>query len=80
MFDYAGGYDSVTDCLGGSADMLPPGDYGTSDPFTNLIGTPLNGRWTLSVTDLWGADNGYIFDWSISFNARNVEDCSSPLI
>ncbi|MCU0673282.1 MAG: hypothetical protein MUE69_10875 [Myxococcota bacterium] len=80
MFDYAGGYDSVTDCLGGTADMLPPGDYSTSDPFTNLIGTPLNGRWTLSVTDLWGADNGYIFDWSISFNARNVEDCSSPLI
>ncbi|MCB9616974.1 MAG: hypothetical protein H6721_20890 [Sandaracinus sp.] len=83
MFTYANGtgpMDSVTDCNGGTADMLPPGDYGTSTPFTNLIGTPMNGRWTLSVTDLWGIDNGYIFDWSITFNARNVEDCSSPLI
>ncbi|HJK92569.1 MAG TPA: hypothetical protein RMH85_11155 [Polyangiaceae bacterium LLY-WYZ-15_(1-7)] len=83
MFDYAnagGAVDSVPDCSGGTADSLPPGDYGTSDPWTNLVGTPMNGTWTLSVTDLWGADNGYIFEWSITFNSRNVEDCSSPLI
>lgn len=83
MLDYAnsgGALDSVATCTGGTAQMMPPGDYSAADSWGNLIGTPLNGRWTLSVTDLWGADDGYIFDWSITFNARNVDDCQTPLI
>ncbi len=86
MLEYAnngGSLDSAPACnslFGEDADMMPPGDYQASDSFNNLIGTPLNGEWTLSVTDLWGIDNGYIFDWSITFSAANVEDCSSPLI
>ncbi|MCA9605899.1 MAG: hypothetical protein KC619_09915 [Myxococcales bacterium] len=84
MLDYANGggaMDSAATCTGfGTADMMPPGDYAAADPWTNLLGAPLNGTWTLSVTDLWPIDNGYIFDWSISFNPTTVEDCSSPLI
>jgi hypothetical protein len=84
MLDYAnagGAMDSAPDCLfGGDTDMMPPGDYSAADDWNNLIGSPLNGNWTLSVTDLWGSDNGYIFDWSISFDPVTVEDCSSPLI
>ncbi|MCB9596118.1 MAG: hypothetical protein H6719_25575 [Sandaracinaceae bacterium] len=83
MLDYAnagGRMDSATTCNGTTADMMPPGDYSASDPWTNLIGAPLNGDWTLSVTDLWPIDNGYIFEWSISFDPVTVEDCSSPLI
>ena len=59
---------------------MPPGDYQSAENWSNLIGAPLNGEWTLSVTDLWGSDNGYIFEWSITFDANTVEDCSSPLI
>jgi hypothetical protein len=83
MLDYANGggaLDTTPDCNGGTVDMMPPGNYDAADDWRNLIGTPMNGRWTLSVTDLWGIDNGYIFDWSITFNARNVADCASPLI
>ncbi|MEM9071391.1 MAG: proprotein convertase P-domain-containing protein [Myxococcota bacterium] len=84
MLEYANGggaLNSAPSCSGfGDADMMPPGDYSSADDWSNLIGAPLNGEWTLSVTDLWPADNGYIFEWSISFNPRTVEDCSSPLI
>ncbi|MEO1713721.1 MAG: proprotein convertase P-domain-containing protein, partial [Bacteroidota bacterium] len=47
---------------------LPAGDYNSADPLTNLLGCPLNGEWTISVQDLWGVDNGFIFSWSINFN------------
>ena len=46
---------------------LPQGDYNTFDNMSNLIGCPLNGEWTISVQDLWGIDNGWIFSWSINF-------------
>ena len=84
MLDYANGggaMDSASSCLfGSSVDMMPEGDYQAADPWENLIGAPLNGDWTLSVTDLWPIDNGYIFEWSVTFDPTTVEDCSSPLI
>jgi hypothetical protein len=83
MLDYAnsgGAMDTAPSCLFGDVDMMPPGDYSAADDWSALIGAPLNGDWTLSVTDLWPIDNGYIFDWSISFDPTTVEDCSSPLI
>ena len=46
---------------------LPPQDYESFDPLTDFLGCPLNGEWTISVQDLWGVDNGYIFEWSITF-------------
>ena len=73
--------DSAPSCLGfGDVEMMPPGDYSAADDWSLLLGSPLNGDWTLSVTDLWPIDNGYIFDWSISFDPASVVDCSSPLI
>ncbi|MDZ4824807.1 MAG: gliding motility-associated C-terminal domain-containing protein [Flavobacteriales bacterium] len=44
------------------------GTYESVQPFTNLIGCPLNGTWTIEVCDLWGVDNGFIFDWSVQFD------------
>lgn len=52
--------------LGGSG-TIPAGNYSTFDPISNLIGCPLNGEWTIGVTDFWPADNGFIFNWSIKF-------------
>lgn len=53
---------------------LPPGDYSTFDPISDLIGCPLNGEWTIGVTDLWPADNGFIFNWSIQFQSLLYPD------
>ncbi len=52
--------------LGGMG-TLPSGDYSPFDPFSDLIGCPLNGEWTITATDLWPIDNGFIFNWSIKF-------------
>lgn len=46
---------------------LPEGTYKPFQPLTNFLGCPLNGDWTIQVTDLWQIDNGYIFSWSIEF-------------
>jgi hypothetical protein len=48
---------------------LPSGTYNSVDPFTNLIGCPLNGAWIVEVCDLWGSDDGWIFDWSVNFDS-----------
>lgn len=47
---------------------LPEDDYASFEPLDNLIGCPLNGEWVLTVTDLWGSDNGWLFGWSINFD------------
>ncbi|SCX87763.1 gliding motility-associated C-terminal domain-containing protein [Nonlabens sp. Hel1_33_55] len=47
---------------------LPAGSYMPSDPFSNFIGSSLNGRWCLSVTDNVLLDNGYIFEWGLNFD------------
>jgi len=36
-----------------------------ANPLSGLIGCPLNGSWTLQITDDWGSDNGYLFNWSM---------------
>jgi subtilisin-like proprotein convertase family protein len=48
---------------------LPAGSYAPRQSFFGLLGTSLNGAWTLKVTDNFSQDNGYIFDWAISLQA-----------
>lgn len=45
---------------------LPQGSYDSFDPLSNLLGSTLNGNWTIEVTDQYSLDNGYIFYWNIS--------------
>ncbi len=62
---------------------LPPGDYSTFDPISDLVGCPLNGEWTIGVTDYWAADNGYIFNWSILFQESlypNIETFATQFV
>lgn len=53
---------------------LIPGTYSSVQPFSNLIGCPLNGTWTFTSLDLWGADNGFLCNWSINFNPDIIPD------
>lgn len=46
-----------------NGNALEPGDYSPVQPFTELIGCPVNGAWTVRITDLWAADNGYLCNW-----------------
>mgnify|MGYP000197162666 CR=1 FL=1 len=49
---------------------LPSGSYQPYEGFDNFIGAPLNGGWTITVTDHIPNNNGYIFDWSIVLQAN----------
>lgn len=56
-----------------SVSTLPAGDYSPYQSFSNLIGCPLNGVWTLVITDNWSSDDGYLMGWSIDFDADNAD-------
>ncbi|WP_430403624.1 PKD domain-containing protein [Fluviicola sp.] len=55
---------------------ITPGNYMPVNSFANLIGCPLNGNWTIQVTDHLAVDNGYIFNWDINFNASLLSAAS----
>lgn len=53
---------------------LPPGDYTSVEPLTDLLGCPMNGDWTITVTDNFAIDDGFIFDWNVNFNGVGSND------
>ncbi|MDB4533889.1 gliding motility-associated C-terminal domain-containing protein [Vicingaceae bacterium] len=46
--------------------FLPPGSYEPFEPLSNLLGSSMDGNWTMEITDNLGLDNGYVFEWNIS--------------
>jgi len=53
---------------------LPEGSYLWENGPDELSGCPLNGDWTLKITDNLGSDNGYIFNWQLFFDPLIVPD------
>ncbi len=60
--------------LPGFGATLPAGDYNSFDPLSNFLGCPMNGDWTIRIEDLWGSDNGFVFEWSIEFDPSLYPD------
>lgn len=60
--------NTIPSTLDPGNDVLSPGDFQPDEHFDGLIGCPIDGDWTLSVTDNIGSDNGYIFEWGITLN------------
>ncbi|HBF88773.1 MAG TPA: hypothetical protein DDX39_09040 [Bacteroidales bacterium] len=50
-----------------SHSTLPPGSYASFQTLEDLLGCPLNGLWTINITDNWQEDDGFIFSWGINF-------------
>ncbi|MFM7023420.1 MAG: gliding motility-associated C-terminal domain-containing protein [Flavobacteriales bacterium] len=48
--------------------VVPYGNYKSVQPFTNLIGCPLNGEWSFEVCDMQVNDNGFVCTWDLTFN------------
>ncbi|WP_418639370.1 PKD domain-containing protein, partial [Winogradskyella sp.] len=61
---------------------VPAGTYSSINSLDGLLGSPLNGDWTIRVVDNIGADNGHIFAWSIEFdpNLQPPELSFTPVI
>lgn len=53
---------------------LPSGTYESDNALTGLVGCPLNGEWSLELCDDQGADDGYVFEWSINFDPSLYPD------
>ncbi len=48
--------------------ILPPDTYSSFENLENLLGCPLNGVWTITVSDNLPCDDGWIFEWTINFD------------
>jgi gliding motility-associated-like protein len=56
---------------------LPAGTYESLNPMSAFVGSPLNGTWTLTFTDLFPIDNGFICSWEINFDPSILPDNTS---
>jgi gliding motility-associated-like protein len=53
---------------------LPAGTYTPFQSFASLIGCPLNGAWTIQVTDNISIDDGFIFGWDLALGGSSAGD------
>lgn len=56
-------------CGAGNGNALDSSSYTPASPFSNLIGCPINGAWSLTVVDQWGSDDGHLVSWNIAFDS-----------
>jgi subtilisin-like proprotein convertase family protein len=68
-----GSTNQVTNANGFTA-MDPNFVYQPDGSWSDFIGCPLEGPWTITVQDNQGVDDGYIFQWSILFDAALYPD------
>ena len=45
--------------------------YYPDQSFSNLVGCPINGTWSIEIIDGWAVYNGWMTEWEISFRGRN---------
>jgi gliding motility-associated-like protein len=60
------------DPAGGFSNILNPDIYLPLESLNALLGTPLNGVWTITIVDNLGIDNGWIFSWGVTINAAVI--------
>ena len=48
--------------------LVPEGSYSSINSMNGLIGSSLNGSWTIRIIDNLSADNGYVFSWVLNFD------------
>ncbi|MES2588898.1 MAG: gliding motility-associated C-terminal domain-containing protein [Bacteroidota bacterium] len=52
--------------------MNPNGVYLPETSFSEFLGCPMNGDWTIFVSDNENIDDGYIFGWNLDFNQELI--------
>ncbi|MBN8701713.1 MAG: PKD domain-containing protein [Bacteroidetes bacterium] len=45
-----------------------PGTYESVQPLSGLVGSELNGTWTLRICDMWAQDQGDVWAWGMNFD------------
>lgn len=54
--------------LNSTSTVIPAGTYGSEQPYTGLVGCPLNGTWQLKICDTHSIDDGTVFSWGLDFD------------
>ena len=67
-----GNTTSVISTNGIEGQALNSGIYLPIENFNGLLGTPLNGEWTITVVDNLFIDNGWIFSWGLTLNEQVI--------
>lgn len=49
--------------------------YTPADDFSQLVGCPLNGLWSIQICDYLGTDNGWVFSFSVDICNVNMSGC-----
>lgn len=57
-----------------SGPSLPSGTYQSAEDLCMLQSCPVNGEWTLTVTDNLAIDNGYVFNWGMHFSGALIPE------
>jgi gliding motility-associated-like protein len=57
-----------------SEPYLPAGSYTPDESFQNLAGCPLNGDWSVRVSDRISGSSGHIMGWSLYFDNKFYPD------
>ena len=52
--------------------------YHPDQPFSQLVGCPINGIWSIKILDGWGVDNGWVSEWEVAFRGRNRPAAAEP--
>ena len=58
---------SPTSGCASSTSPLPAGTYAATGDWSQLVGCPINGTWTMNILDTQEGDNGFLFGWSVDF-------------
>jgi len=61
------GYNTIAASGPTTGQMVEPGEYNPEGAFSDFVGCPINGTWTLNVSDNILADDGWICQWGIYF-------------
>lgn len=69
-YDYCFNNDPTYGTLDSSlpGESQPAGSYESWESLNGLLGCPLNGDWTITITDNITSDNGYLFSWFVDLN------------
>lgn len=63
---YMNDLDNATSPIPATDTINNTGYLTTQNPFSGLVGCPLNGTWSIEICDEWEGDNGWVFWWSLT--------------
>lgn len=74
-YQYAGGQGHVYESVNVSGNNIDSTNvaamtnvYHPDQPFSSLIGCPMNGTWSITVIDGFSIDNGYVTEWEMALD------------